>query len=205
MAESKSIDQWQELVKSCNESGKSKAAFCPANLLKDHQFLYGCTKLNNKTHPLIPVRITNANEPLAIIRLSNGSTGGIKRGVESHYKQFDVILSCIKKIWQYLAVVDFRKLLFGLMELIVDALDKDPASGELFLDRFRAGNKLMVYFDGSCFWLLYCRLEKGSFKLPDPTTDVFTLSHNQLQWLLSGINFMTQRVKKPIKYSIIIK
>ena len=108
-----------------------------------------------------------------------------------------MILSCIKKIWLYLAVVDFRKLLVGLMVLIVDALDKDPASGELFLDRFRASNKLkMVYFDGSCFWRRVCRLEKGSFKLPDPTNDVFTLSHTQLQWLLSGINFMTQTVKK---------
>ncbi len=33
MAESKSINQWQEWVKSCNESGKSKAAFCRANAL----------------------------------------------------------------------------------------------------------------------------------------------------------------------------
>ena len=30
MAESKLINQWQELVQSCNESGKSKAAFCRA-------------------------------------------------------------------------------------------------------------------------------------------------------------------------------
>ena len=58
------------------------------------------------------------------------------------------------------------------MVLIVDALDKDPASRELFLFRNRAGNTL---------------------------ADVFTLSHNQLQWLLSGINFMTQKVKKPHK------
>ena len=36
MAESKSIDQWQELVKSCNESGKSKAAFFRANALNYH-------------------------------------------------------------------------------------------------------------------------------------------------------------------------
>ena len=73
MAESKSIDQWQELVKSCNESGQSKAFFCRANALNYHQFLYWCTKFNNKTHPLFPVRITNANQPLAIIRLANGS------------------------------------------------------------------------------------------------------------------------------------
>ncbi len=62
MAESKSIDQWQELVKACNESGKSKAALSPANALNYHQFLYWCTKFNKKTHPLIPVRITNAEE-----------------------------------------------------------------------------------------------------------------------------------------------
>ena len=74
MAESKSIGEWQEWVKSCNESGKSKAALSPANALNYHQFLYWCTKFNKKTHPLIPVRITNANEPLAIIRLANGST-----------------------------------------------------------------------------------------------------------------------------------
>ena len=74
MAESKSTDEWQELVKSCNKSGKRKAAFCRANSLNYHQFLYWCTTFNKKTHPLIPVRITNANEPLAIIRLGNGST-----------------------------------------------------------------------------------------------------------------------------------
>ena len=73
MAESKSIDQWQELVKSCNESCQSKAAFCRANLLNYYQFLYWCTKFNKKTHSLIPVKLTNANEPLAIIRLGNGS------------------------------------------------------------------------------------------------------------------------------------
>ena len=74
MAESKSIDQWQELVKPCNESGQSKAALSPANSLNYRQFLYGCRNFNKKTYPLIPVRITNANEPLAIIRLGNGST-----------------------------------------------------------------------------------------------------------------------------------
>ena len=85
MAESKSIDEWQELFKSCNESGQSKAALSPANSLNYHQFLYWCTKLNNKTHPLIPVRITNANEPLAIIRLANGSTLEVVCNRHSNY------------------------------------------------------------------------------------------------------------------------
>ena len=97
-------------------------------------------------------------------------------------------------------MVDFRKQLNGLIVLIVDALDKDPGSGELFIFRNRAGNKLkMVYFDGRCFWLVYCRLEKGRFKLPAFDSGVFLLSYDQLQWLLSGINFMQQKVKKTLE------
>ena len=42
----------------------------------------------------------------------------------------------------------------------------------------------------------YCRLEKGRFKLPEPGTAVWELSHNEMQWLFSGINFMKQKVKK---------
>lgn len=39
MAKSKSINQWQELVKSCNESGLSKAAFSITKIThsKSHQ------------------------------------------------------------------------------------------------------------------------------------------------------------------------
>ena len=74
MAESRSINQRQECVESCNESEKSKATLSPANSLKDRQFLYGCTTFNKKNHRVIPLSLTNANEPLAVIRLGNGST-----------------------------------------------------------------------------------------------------------------------------------
>ena len=50
-----------------------------------------------------------------------------------------MILNCVKKIWLYPEVVDFRKQLNGLIVLIVEALDKDPGSGELFIFRNRAG------------------------------------------------------------------
>ena len=51
MAESKSIDQWHELVKSCNESGQSKAAFCLANAFNyiDINHRFRC-KRNNLNH-----------------------------------------------------------------------------------------------------------------------------------------------------------
>ena len=63
-------------------------------------------------------------------------------------------------------MVDFRKQLDGLVKIIVEALDKDPSSGDLFVFRNRSG------------------------------TAVWELSHNEMQWLFSGINFMKQKVKK---------
>ena len=40
-------------------------------------------------------------------------------------------------------IVDFRKQLDGLIVIIVDALDKDPSSGDLFIFRNRSGNKII--------------------------------------------------------------
>ena len=60
-----------------------------------------------------------------------------------------MILSFTNKIWFYSDIVDFRKQLNGLIQLIVDYIEADPSSGELFIFRDRTGKKLkMVYFDG---------------------------------------------------------
>ena len=116
------------------------------------------------------------------------------------FEEGAMLLSNSCKIWLYPEVVDFRKQLNGLIVLIVNVLGKDPGSGELFIFRNRAGNTLkMVYFDGLSFWLHYCRLEKGRFKLPKPCDSVFSMSFNQFQWLASGIDFMKKKVKKPRK------
>ena len=102
------------------------------------------------------------------------------------------------KIWFYPKAIDFRKQLNGLITVIVDSLEKNPASGELFLFRNKTANRLkLVYFDGQKFWLLYCRLEKGRFLLPSINAATFSMSCEQLQWLLSGIDFMAQPVREP--------
>ena len=46
MAERNSIGEWEDLVKSCNESGKSKAAFCRAIDAME----YSSSNTNGKTH-----------------------------------------------------------------------------------------------------------------------------------------------------------
>ncbi len=112
-----------------------------------------------------------------------------------------MILSFTKKIWFYRDIVDFRKQLNGLIQLIVDDIGANPSSGELFIFRDRTGKKLkMIYFDGRCFWLLYCRLEEGKFKLPQPNDASLSITYDQLNWLLSGLTFDAKDIKPPNQY-----
>ena len=55
-----------------------------------------------------------------------------------------MILSFTSKIWFYRDIVDFRKQLNGLIQLIVDCIEADPSSGELFIFRDRTGKKLKL-------------------------------------------------------------
>ncbi|MCG5513935.1 IS66 family insertion sequence element accessory protein TnpB [Ectothiorhodospira shaposhnikovii] len=57
------------------------------------------------------------------------------------------------------APVDFRKAFDGLCIEIVEVLERDPLSGELFVFRNRAGDKLKaLYWDGQGFVMIYKRL-----------------------------------------------
>lgn len=98
------------------------------------------------------------------------------------------------------APVDFRKAFDGLCIEIVEVLERDPLSGELFVFRNRAGDKLKaLYWDGQGFVMIYKRLEKGRFKWPhhadgDAEEEV-RLSRSQLQALFEGIDW--RRLEMP--------
>ena len=92
-------------------------------------------------------------------------------------------------IWYYPEPVDFRKQIDGLAILVADALSLNPLSGEGFLFRNRQADKVkLLWYDGNGFWLCYKRLEEGRLKFPGTDSAVMALSHDQLTWLLSGLN-----------------
>ena len=104
------------------------------------------------------------------------------------------------QIWFYRQPVDFRCQIDGLSYLVADTLQKDPASGQLFVFRNKSADKLkMLYWDDQGFWLLYKRFEKCRFKYPRIVDEALELSPQQLQWLLSGIDFTKQKTQNPIK------
>lgn len=104
------------------------------------------------------------------------------------------------KVWFYRNPIDFRKQIDGIVILVADTLKKDPTSGQLFVFRNRQADKLkMLCWENNGFWLLYKRYESGCFKFPAMGDEALELSPQELQWLLSGIDFTKQKMPEKLK------
>jgi len=88
------------------------------------------------------------------------------------------------------APTDLRKSFDGLCGLVQTVLHEDPFSGHLFVFLNRRRDKVKIlYWDRSGFFLLYKRLEAGTFALPACRE----LGARELWLLLEGIDVDTVR------------
>ena len=106
-------------------------------------------------------------------------------------------LSYQTPLWFYPMPVDFRRQIDGLMIVVADQLERIPTSGELFIFRNRKFDKIkLLWYERNGFWLCYRRLEAGRFQYPIESSTVMELNHDQLSWLLSGLD-ITQLTPLP--------
>ena len=84
---------------------------------------------------------------------------------------------------------DMRKSIDGLCAVIQDQLKMDPRCSALYLfcgrrcDRIKA-----ILWEGDGFVMLYKRMEaQGRFRWPRNSDEVRTLSWQQFDWLMSGL------------------
>jgi len=98
----------------------------------------------------------------------------------------------VPKVFLHRDFVDFRKSINGLTGIVEYELARDPYTGALFVFCNKAKDKLKIlYWDKTGFALWYKRLEKQKLKWPSKiSTQEFTLSSEQLQWLLSGYDVL---------------
>lgn len=103
-----------------------------------------------------------------------------------------IILNNNIQIYLYTSVVDMRKSIDGLSALLLDAFEKDPASGDIYLFRNRSNDKVKaLQWHKNGFFLHYKRLEKGRFKIPkNQESDTLIISEDQLNWLFAGLDFV---------------
>jgi transposase len=107
-------------------------------------------------------------------------------------------LSPAVRIYVATGATDLRRSIDGLAALVRQRFDLDPLSGHLFLFRNRRGDRLKILaWDHGGFWVLYKRLERGTFAWPrDDEGDAVTMRSGDLGLLLSGIDLTHTRRRR---------
>lgn len=107
-------------------------------------------------------------------------------------------LSPAVRIYVATGATDLRRSIDGLAALVRQRFDLDPLSGHLFLFRNRRGDRLKILaWDHGGFWVLYKRLERGTFAWPsDDGGDPVTMRSGDLGLLLSGIDLTHTRRRR---------
>ena len=94
----------------------------------------------------------------------------------------------IPKIYLVSGSTDLRKGIDGYAHIVQNHFHLDPFQDVLFIFCNRHHNKLKcLYWDGTGFWLLFKRLEKGNFKWINNSNEPIVITHQQLKWLLEGL------------------
>jgi transposase len=107
-------------------------------------------------------------------------------------------LSPAVRIYLATGATDLRRSIDGLAALVRQRFDLDPLSGHLFLFRNGRGDRLKILaWDHGGFWVLYKRLERGTFAWPATDQgDPVTMQSADLMLLLSGIDLVQTRRRR---------
>jgi len=91
---------------------------------------------------------------------------------------------------------DMRKSINGLCSLVQTDMKLNPfESGYFVFCNKRRYLLKLLYWDKTGFALWYKRLEKHKFPWPEEKRDVQKISAEQIDWLLSGIDFFKAHKK----------
>lgn len=92
--------------------------------------------------------------------------------------------------------VDFRNGFDGLCAIVREQFRDDPLSGHLFLffNRRRDRIKILVW-DQNGFWLLYKRLERGTFERIAGSGARIEIDRARLAMLLDGIETKSSKIR----------
>ena len=100
---------------------------------------------------------------------------------------------------------DMRKSIDGLSAIVQEEFQLDPFSSSLFLFSGRKNDRIKaLYWDGDGFLLMYKRLEDGRFRWPRKQKEVKDLTHQQLRWLLEGLEIEQPKVIKKVSPKSVI-
>lgn len=105
-------------------------------------------------------------------------------------------------IYLYREPVDFRKQSLGLAAIVEQELGSNPFSGSLYAFVNRQRNKIKILmWEESGFVLYYKALAEEKFKWPKTDDEVMTVTGQQLNFLLDGLDILQLNGHKKLHYS----
>lgn len=107
----------------------------------------------------------------------------------------------VKNLYVVTGVTDLRKGIDGYAAIVQAQLGREPTDHSMYLFCNRDHTKLKcLYYDGTGFWLLYKRLNKGHFKWKSSGDQAsVTITEQQLRWLLDGLKMDQKSAFKNIE------
>jgi transposase len=106
-------------------------------------------------------------------------------------------------LWLVVAPVDLRWGADGLSLYVQQVLRADPCDGSAYLFRNKRGNRItLLVWDGTGIWLCQRRLHRGRFVWPRPGDPVFTLTAEQWQWLVTGVDWQRLTAVPPAGFRL---
>jgi transposase len=106
----------------------------------------------------------------------------------------------------YRNATDMRMGLDSLCGIVQNELNRNPASGDVFIFINKPRNRVkLLHWERGGYLLYYKRLETGTFDLPefDSRTKDFCIAWHQLVMLIEGISFKNLKMKKRMGLSTI--
>ena len=113
-------------------------------------------------------------------------------------KTFDEII----RIYIAAQPIDLRKGIDGYAVIVQSVFKRQATYHSLYIFCNKSHNKIKcLYYDGTGFWLLYKRLEKGTFKWKmSASGDCIQITEQQLKWLLEGLKMEQKAAFEPFVY-----
>jgi transposase len=102
------------------------------------------------------------------------------------------------RIYLATGATDLRCSIDGLAAVVRARFELEPTSGHLFLFRNRRGDRVKILvWDTGGFWVLYKRLERGTFAWPAADDEArVEMRSRDLLLLLSGIDLAQTRRRR---------
>ena len=92
---------------------------------------------------------------------------------------------------------DLRRSFDGLAGIVKEILRQDPLSGALFMFFNKAADKMkIIWWDKSGYCVLYKRLERGTFRIPqaiEPDARSVTIEAVEMAKILEGVALPTSK------------